>query len=521
MWRLRNVSVAVLGLFLCCTSSVFAEVAVGEATLIKTEVTGENGPLVVKAPVHRDERIRTSIGGLGQFVFRDGTKLAVGAGSSVVIDSYVYDDQNSVKKLTIKAAKGTFRWISGNSSSSAYSIVTPAGTIGVRGTAFDVYVAPNGTTAMVLLNGSAQFCGAGGCKQLRQQCDCVIASRGGGVSDPGPVDETTLRRLGNQKALPFLSGNQQLSGPLGNIRTSCGLRSIRLDRRDPIRDNAPDVAPAPQKQDPAPQRQAPQREPERPQKPDKAHHHDKHDHHGWGHFHDRDDNHWGGRDWGGRRDGRHDGWNGNGDGRSGNRAGWGGQRARQDGGWGQRSGGRDGAAHRRDRQQQEAGLGNGRHGPDGDRGGRERGRQRGPDGGDHADRGHMNSDRGNTDGPNAGGARTGRPTTDRGSMDRANRGHANRDQGDRGAGRRGDRHGSHENQQNNSSPATNFGASDASAGAAPANAGTSDVGSTDATSGGNGSDGGQNGGRHRGGSRGDGGRGGGGERSHNHDRFGR
>jgi hypothetical protein len=295
MLRLRDVSAALLGLVMCCPVAARAEVAVGEATLIKTEVTGEDGPLVVKAPVHRDERIRTSIGGLGQFVFRDGTKLAVGAGSSVVIDSYVYDEANSVKKLTIKAAKGTFRWISGNSSSSAYSIVTPAGTIGVRGTAFDVYVAPNGTTAMVLLNGAAQFCGAGGCKQLRQQCDCVIASRHGGVSDPRRVDEATLQTLGNRKALPFLSGNQQLSGPLGNIRTSCGLRSIRVDRQDPARDVIPEAAPAPQRLAPP----APPQKP--PQKPDKDHHHPDRHHHwdgprGWhGHHWDGHQGGWGQR----------------------------------------------------------------------------------------------------------------------------------------------------------------------------------------------------------------------------------
>ncbi|TGV72847.1 hypothetical protein EN788_72790, partial [Mesorhizobium sp. M2D.F.Ca.ET.145.01.1.1] len=80
------------------------------------------------------ERISTSNSGLGQFVFLDGTKLAVGWGSSVVIDKYIFNDDNSVKKLTIRAAKGTFRWISGSSPSSAYQIVTPAGTIGVRGT---------------------------------------------------------------------------------------------------------------------------------------------------------------------------------------------------------------------------------------------------------------------------------------------------------------------------------------------------------------------------------------------------
>ena len=63
---------------------------VGEAVLIKTQVTGASGPLTVKGPVHRDERIRTSKSGLGQFVFLDGTKLAVGWGSSVVIDKFVY-----------------------------------------------------------------------------------------------------------------------------------------------------------------------------------------------------------------------------------------------------------------------------------------------------------------------------------------------------------------------------------------------------------------------------------------------
>ena len=121
MSHLRGIPAVMLSLVLCSPMPAPAAEPVGEATLIRTEVTGARGPLVVRAPVHRDERIKTSISGLGQFIFRDGTKLAVGAGSSVVIDNYVYDDANSAKKLTIRAAKGTFRWISGNSSSAAYS----------------------------------------------------------------------------------------------------------------------------------------------------------------------------------------------------------------------------------------------------------------------------------------------------------------------------------------------------------------------------------------------------------------
>ncbi|QSY96452.1 FecR domain-containing protein [Rhizobium bangladeshense] len=264
---------------------------VGQAVLIKTEVTGQAGPIEVNTSVHRDERIKTSQSGLGQFLFRDGTKLAVGWGSSVVIDKYVFDDSQSVKKLTIKAAKGTFRWVSGNSKSSAYQILTPAGTIGVRGTAFDFYVGPDGTTAVVLLNGAASFCGPGGCRQLQQRCDCVVAKPNGDMSPARRVDPSVLDKLGTSRALPFLSGNQRLVGGIGMLG-GCNMASVAPERKDRTRP-PPAIAPTPQRQDP-PQRQAePQKErPAKPDKPDhekphhdKPHHHkpdrhDKHDGHG-------------------------------------------------------------------------------------------------------------------------------------------------------------------------------------------------------------------------------------------------
>lgn len=296
----RNIWIAGICFALSGAWPAFAAEPVGQATLIKTEVTGQSGPIIVNDEVHRDERIRTSQSGLGQFIFRDGTKLAVGWGSSVVIDKYVYDDSDSVKRLSIKAAKGTFRWVSGNSKSSAYQIQTPAGTIGVRGTAFDFYVGPDGTTAVVLLNGAATFCGPGGCRQLQQRCDCVIARPNGNMTDAQPVNRSVLQRLGNQRALPFLSGNQSLTGGLG-LLGGCRMASVDPERKDPLRQTPrprdPDPQPPqqPQKQDAPPM--------QRPEKPhhDKPHHdrphhdkperdwHDKHDKHGWKDKHDRDD----------------------------------------------------------------------------------------------------------------------------------------------------------------------------------------------------------------------------------------
>jgi hypothetical protein len=204
----------------------FATEAVGEAVLIKTEVRGEGRPLQVNDPVHRDEAIKTSKDGLGQFLFRDGTKLAVGWGSTVVIDKFVFDDSKTVKKLTIKVAEGTFRWISGNSKSTAYSIVTPAGTIGVRGTAFDVNINRNGTTAVVLLSGMVNFCGADGCKVLKHRCDFVVAKPNGAMTDTAKVNRGILKTLGNQRALPFLSGGQRLTGGLGGVGAGCSFAQV-------------------------------------------------------------------------------------------------------------------------------------------------------------------------------------------------------------------------------------------------------------------------------------------------------
>src|SRR5215212_4989592 len=132
---------------------VFAE-TVGKAVSVRTIVTGANGELQRSDPVNRDERIGTNNTGLGQFQFIDGTKLAVGPNATIVIDEYVLGSGNLVKRLALNTTKGALRWISGKSPSSAYEIATPMGTLGVRGTAVDLYVG-NNVSMLVLLNGAA------------------------------------------------------------------------------------------------------------------------------------------------------------------------------------------------------------------------------------------------------------------------------------------------------------------------------------------------------------------------------
>ena len=106
---------------------------VGNAVKINVVITGDEGVMTTGDPVHRDERVRANASGVGQFQFDDGSKLAVGPNATVVIDKYVLGEGGKLKKLTVRATKGTFRFISGKSAPSAYTIVTPAGTMGIRG----------------------------------------------------------------------------------------------------------------------------------------------------------------------------------------------------------------------------------------------------------------------------------------------------------------------------------------------------------------------------------------------------
>ena len=199
-----------------CVSAVSAVASeeVGKAVAIVPAVKGAGGALDVGSPIHRDERIVSSKSGLGQFKFRDGTKLAVGPNSSVVIDSFVFDDSNSIKKLTLNATKGTFRWISGSSKSSAYKITTPLGTLGVRGTAFDVYVGSK-IAAVLLLRGELRFCGNnGGCKNLTRRCGILIANSTG-VMGNGRESQSknAVPGVPNELSFPFSTGSKTLTKP--------------------------------------------------------------------------------------------------------------------------------------------------------------------------------------------------------------------------------------------------------------------------------------------------------------------
>lgn len=170
------------------------------------------------------DRITTNGSGIGEFVFNDNSKLAVGPSASVVVDQFVLKKSNSFAKLSLSAAKGSFRWISGRSPSSAYRFKTPRGTMGIRGTAFDL-TARGGSVHIVLLGGSARFCNGSGCRTLSRACDYIVAD-GRSISSAKPVGSSFPSFQAAAKVFPYLANPKLLSSRFSAAGRSCLARVV-------------------------------------------------------------------------------------------------------------------------------------------------------------------------------------------------------------------------------------------------------------------------------------------------------
>lgn len=128
---------------------------VGSTIAAESTVSGEGavGKRVIATadPIYRDERLRANLTGMGQFQLGDGTKLVLGRNASLVIDRYVLGGGGKAKTVTLKLLSGSARFVTGASDKRAYRILIPQGTMGVRGTAFDLTV-KNGKTYLLLLS---------------------------------------------------------------------------------------------------------------------------------------------------------------------------------------------------------------------------------------------------------------------------------------------------------------------------------------------------------------------------------
>lgn len=182
---------AIVAVFI--TAPISAQAApterIGSAVQVVNEVRAEfeqdRRDLTSGDEVHQDELIEVGPRSIGELEFADETKLALGPGSRLLLDKFVYNGQSTKGDIIVNLVKGTFRFITGLATKTSYRIRTPGAAITVRGTIFDVFVADDDTVWLLLLEGGITACNdRGNCKELSRPGRILRVAPDGEVSDP-------------------------------------------------------------------------------------------------------------------------------------------------------------------------------------------------------------------------------------------------------------------------------------------------------------------------------------------------
>ena len=176
---------------------------IGDAVVIvstvKADFEKEERNLTVGDDVRQDDTIEVSSDGKGEFKLNDNTKLALGPGSRLVLDKFVYDSDKKEGSIVLDLTKGAFRFITGVASKPTYLIRTPTASITVRGTIFDLFILPDTTVWLLLHQGAIEVTNAKNvCHVLDQPGELLRVTSDGSVGQP-----VNWKNLPGRDAVPF------------------------------------------------------------------------------------------------------------------------------------------------------------------------------------------------------------------------------------------------------------------------------------------------------------------------------
>lgn len=235
-------SIAAAGLLAMSSAGAWsATPEIGDAVMVKKDVTASIAADTRKvekgAKLHQEEVIETGKDASTEIVFLDKTKLAVGSSAKIVLDKFVYDASANPGSISINLTKGAFRFITGASPKAAYEIKTPTASMGVRGTVFDVYVADNGETAVLLHEGGVDVCPTpGSCKRHDKVGRLVHVNLNRILSEPLKWDGSIIKGIAVATAFPFV-GKKLVIDPIRRLSRSAlsvGTAPGRIIR-DPVK----------------------------------------------------------------------------------------------------------------------------------------------------------------------------------------------------------------------------------------------------------------------------------------------
>lgn len=113
---------------------------IGEAAKTQNQVTGSLEQVVRSLQpgdnVSANEQIRTGDASSTLLRFLDQTQINIGAASTVNLDRFIYNPDNTAQNAVINLTKGAMRFVTGRSEAKNFTIRSEVATLGIRGTDF-------------------------------------------------------------------------------------------------------------------------------------------------------------------------------------------------------------------------------------------------------------------------------------------------------------------------------------------------------------------------------------------------
>jgi len=204
----RNLSAAAGLMYLVGVAHAAPGDSIGSAVTVVSLVTAnlnqEQRRLSAGDDVRQQDLIEVAPEGRSELLLRDSTKVALGPGARLLLDTFVYDPDISGGAIVLNLVHGAFRFLTGVAAKPAYVVRTPTASITVRGTIFDVYVDANSVTWVLLLEGAIEACAKNGACRVLDEPGRLIRI---GPDEVGrPTRWATLTRPGVTfaSAFPFV-----------------------------------------------------------------------------------------------------------------------------------------------------------------------------------------------------------------------------------------------------------------------------------------------------------------------------
>ena len=123
-----------------------------------------------------------------QILLPDETVFTLGPNSDMVLDEFVYDPKKDAGKITAELLKGTFRLVTGKLGHRIDpKIKLIVGTIGIRGTDVECFMAADGSGYLKLFSGAVVLTPRGGGPDITLAAGQMVVFGKLGIGAPIPI----------------------------------------------------------------------------------------------------------------------------------------------------------------------------------------------------------------------------------------------------------------------------------------------------------------------------------------------